>query len=629
MGRMMLNCMFISLLILTCTCLVQSQNSKTDSLKQILDQTTDEEYAAFIAQEVTVTYFDTDPDSSIIYAQRAFDRSAVLDNPEIHAQSMMDLVVAYIAATQPDKAKEAILQYMPFFEEHDLQRKLAASYRNLAVVGELQNEPDTSLYYLEKCLELSRTLKDSMLIGETLYSKAFAYQEKGFLEFAMRDALEAVRIFERKEDHYNLGYAYQYLSNIANESGRIEEGIQWEEKAIESNLISESYRILSHSYHNLGTYHQELGRIEKAKSYYRLGYEYSISNAQPHAAMRAALNMAHIFEEENQADSVNHWLRIAEDNALSFNDQFTLGAIHRLRARMHIQSNELVQARREMRLAETYLPDNPKPEENQNAFKAMSELYELLGDKTRSLDYLKRTMTIRDSLYTLKRDRQVEELNLLYETEKKDAEIAILYQRAQLVKVKNNALTGGFVLLLLMGASLYYGQYQKRKREKQIAKKNREIEIQKRRELEQELEFKKKELTTKALQLAGKNEFLQSLEKEFDHLKSSVSGHLVRSTEKISRMIQIDQSDDEEWEQFGKEFTSVHKNFIESLNKEFGKFSKNELRLIALLKMNLSSKDIANILRISSDGVKKARYRLRKKMKLDSEIDIQDYLLAY
>ena len=93
-------------------------------------------------------------------------------------------------------------------------------------------------------------------------------------------------------------------------------------------------------------------------------------------------------------------------------------------------------------------------------------------------------------------------------------------------------------------------------------------------------------------------------------------------------MIHHDANEEEEWDQFGKEFTSIHKEFQDSLKEKHGNFTNSEWRLISLLKMNLSSKDIANILRISADSVKKARYRLRKKMQLDSNLDIQDYLLS-
>ena len=124
-------------------------------------------------------------------------------------------------------------------------------------------------------------------------------------------------------------------------------------------------------------------------------------------------------------------------------------------------------------------------------------------------------------------------------------------------------------------------------------------------------------------------ETLGYLEKEIGSLKSSIDSNVSGASEKISRMIYSDQIDNEEWEQFSKEFSNIHQDFMERLRSQYGDFTNYEWRLISLLKMNLSSKDIANILRISPNGVKKARYRLRKKIDLASELDLQDFLISY
>jgi DNA-binding CsgD family transcriptional regulator len=87
--------------------------------------------------------------------------------------------------------------------------------------------------------------------------------------------------------------------------------------------------------------------------------------------------------------------------------------------------------------------------------------------------------------------------------------------------------------------------------------------------------------------------------------------------------------DDEQWEQFATEFSNLNQGFLDKLTAIYGSFSKSEIRLISLLKMSLSSKDIADTLNISDAGIKKARYRLRKKLKLESEEDIQAYLISF
>jgi DNA-binding CsgD family transcriptional regulator len=64
------------------------------------------------------------------------------------------------------------------------------------------------------------------------------------------------------------------------------------------------------------------------------------------------------------------------------------------------------------------------------------------------------------------------------------------------------------------------------------------------------------------------------------------------------------------------------------LSEKHGTFSKNEMRLISLMKMNLTSKEIADIIGISADGIKKARYRLRKKINSE-DTQLQSYLLNF
>ena len=194
---------------------------------------------------------------------------------------------------------------------------------------------------------------------------------------------------------------------------------------------------------------------------------------------------------------------------------------------------------------------------------------------------------------------------------------------------KNRYMTLSLISMFVIGLGAIYFISHKRRRDKINLEKRHLDERVKRESVEKELEYKKKELTAKALQLASKNDFLQSLEQEIGTLQSSIDGAVGKTTQRISRMINNDQLDDTEWDQFGKEFSSIHQAFMDELKAQYGDFSNTEWRLISLMKMNLSSKDIANILRISPDGVKKARYRLRKKMDLASEVDIQDYLISY
>jgi DNA-binding CsgD family transcriptional regulator len=102
-----------------------------------------------------------------------------------------------------------------------------------------------------------------------------------------------------------------------------------------------------------------------------------------------------------------------------------------------------------------------------------------------------------------------------------------------------------------------------------------------------------------------------------------------KTSNKITILIKRDTQDNELWEQFSTEFSSLNQGFFERLVDTHGSISKSEIRLISLLKMNISSKDIADTLNITGEGTKKARYRLRKKLNLSSESGIRGCLLSF
>ena len=75
-------------------------------------------------------------------------------------------------------------------------------------------------------------------------------------------------------------------------------------------------------------------------------------------------------------------------------------------------------------------------------------------------------------------------------------------------------------------------------------------------------------------------------------------------------------SQDKTWDDFRATFDQVHPDFFGNLTRQYTDLSSTDLRLIALLKMNMNSPDMATLLGISPDSLRVARYRLRKKLSL-------------
>lgn len=88
-----------------------------------------------------------------------------------------------------------------------------------------------------------------------------------------------------------------------------------------------------------------------------------------------------------------------------------------------------------------------------------------------------------------------------------------------------------------------------------------------------------------------------------------------------------DEKMDEDWEHFAQHFDKVHSDFVYTLKEKFPSITANELKLSAYLRMNLSTKEIAQLMNISVRGVEISGYRLRKKLGISSEVNLFNFLM--
>ncbi|GHT19745.1 hypothetical protein FACS189429_7670 [Bacteroidia bacterium] len=95
---------------------------------------------------------------------------------------------------------------------------------------------------------------------------------------------------------------------------------------------------------------------------------------------------------------------------------------------------------------------------------------------------------------------------------------------------------------------------------------------------------------------------------------------------KLTSQINNNIDHDYDFEVFKSNFDLVHKDFFKTLDERFTGLSRNEKVLCAYLKMNLSSKEIAALQNITLRGVEINRYRLRKKLNIEREINLTKFI---
>ena len=88
-------------------------------------------------------------------------------------------------------------------------------------------------------------------------------------------------------------------------------------------------------------------------------------------------------------------------------------------------------------------------------------------------------------------------------------------------------------------------------------------------------------------------------------------------------------NDQADWIQFESYFNRAHQNFIERIRQDYSDITTGDLRICCLLRMNLSTKEIASLLNISVRAVELRRYRLRKRLGLEGDTNLVEFLINY
>jgi len=146
--------------------------------------------------------------------------------------------------------------------------------------------------------------------------------------------------------------------------------------------------------------------------------------------------------------------------------------------------------------------------------------------------------------------------------------------------------------------------------------------------LESEIGHKNSELANSAMHLVQKREMLGKIRDDLNGLIKKIDNeHVSSEFKKVLKILVEDNKIDDTWEHFAHHFDKVHSDFLVLLKNRYPALTASELKLCAYLRMNLSSKEIAQLMNISIRGVEIGRYRLRKKLGLSTETNLFEFLL--
>lgn len=165
-------------------------------------------------------------------------------------------------------------------------------------------------------------------------------------------------------------------------------------------------------------------------------------------------------------------------------------------------------------------------------------------------------------------------------------------------------------------------------RRKEIEKREQHIIHLEKEKLETELTLKSKELANSTLSIIKKNDILLTIKEELINQKKQLGIQYPKKYfDKLVKIIDQNLSTEDDWAVFQSNFDRIHDQFFIKLHDRYPELTTNDLRLCAYLRLNLTSKDIANLMNISVKGVEAGRSRLRKRLHIPSETNLTKFMM--
>lgn len=401
----------------------------------------------------------------------------------------------------------------------------------------------------------------------------------------------------------------------------------------------------------IGRCHLEFGDPEGAIPILHEALKLPSGLSEPGDKRNTLNTMALCFRQMEQYDSAIHYLTLAHDASLIARDTFwaaladgNKGFIYYLQgkyaealplvemdfkqslkykeyasavnaamslATMYIQKGEVSQAEKYLNFAKQY-KDLGNLREMAGFYKNLSLISRLNGNYQQAFQEIDSFLIYKDRYEKERNAKIINQAKMKVEVDRYANEIKWL----ETARSKQVLLRNGLLLILMLvgifSVILFQQQRQRQNKERQLAQLRQEA-------ADAELDSAKKQLALFTNALKEKNELIESFRFELDQLQQSEHQQANARTERIHMLLNSTILTEDEWRSFRQMFDLVHPGFFERLKEKLNDLTPAETRLLALTKLQLAPKEMASMLGISYDAIKKTRQRLRKKINLPEE----------
>jgi tetratricopeptide (TPR) repeat protein len=469
------------------------------------------------------------------------------------------------------------------------------------------------IYILDQAIDYARERGWKQLEAECMLRKGFLlYRQNKFgpaFEFIQKGYSGI-----KKGGFNNTPLIIRYLEDIGlcyYEFGDPEGGITYLREALAQPSRIDPDGEKRKTYNTIGVCFNRLEQLDSAYHYFALAHETATAVQDTFWAALSLGNMGNILFLQEKYDQAIPFLEKDFYTSQKYGEWPSAVNASLSLATMHLKRGDIDKA-------QFYLDYASKNKNMESArsmsgyYKNMASIRRLQGDDDQAFQYLDSFLLYKEKDEKERNIKTINQAKLKVEVEHHANEIKLLETaRSRQVLMRNGLL---FILLLTGGFTLVYVRMQ---RQRQV--KERQLMNMREEAARTELEHAKKQLSAFTHALKEKNELIESFRDELDQLHQSGQEHALARSEHITKLLNSTILTEEDWREFRTMFDLVHPGFFVRLKEKMNDLTPAETRLLALTKLQLAPREMAAMLGISYDAIKKSRQRLRKKIHLPEE----------
>lgn len=489
--------------------------------------------------------------------------------------------------------------YREALEQKDIEKQ-AEALGYLAYVNRYKGNYETSLDLTRTLQELAQRTDSKPLYAKSLYLIGSVYLGMEILDAAYNNFHSALNIYQTLPDKDPIAAIYNTLAILYAQQDELEKAQSYFEKGLAlTDTVDKRESILINS--NLAIsylYQQKTEECEQLlKQQIQLIHQYNI----PYNPASIYLSLCSLYFDQKDYPQALQYGKIALASTRKRNNRRSLAQVLYYTGNIYLAMEQFDTAIAQFKVVDSIATVLNMLEIQMNTAGHLAYIYEQRGDFRQAYLWSKKQNELTEAFSKKSGQDALYRLNLEYQYEQE------MEQMKRSARRRNIAYgIGAFLLLLLIGVlwSILARQHFKLRNVKLLQRKTQLT-----------LDQRNREITSKAMQIQQKD---KAISDSIDQLSKSKSGLKKNEQSVINDVIhKLSLSVNENaWNEFEIRFEQVYTDFFKNLNTKFPNLSPNEKRLCAYLKLNMSSKEIANLTHTTVGSVEQARFRLRKKLGL-------------